>query len=67
MDVAKAITVVRCPYCVLDDEFRAMIVRPGGRCVCDKCGHSAVPSDKEFTCSCRKCFELREFDLRRCG
>jgi hypothetical protein len=32
--VAMTTTVVRCPHCVLDDEFREMIARPDGRFVC---------------------------------
>jgi transposase-like protein len=44
----RLMTVVRCPYCVLDDEFRAMVARLGGRFVCNKCGHSAVPSEQGF-------------------
>ena len=47
-------TVVRCPYCVSDDEFRQMIARSDGRFVCNKCGHSAIPDDKDFKCSCWK-------------
>ena len=58
-------TVVRCPYCVSDDEFRQMIARSDGRFVCNKCGHSAIPDDKDFKCSCWKCFELRDLDLHR--
>jgi hypothetical protein len=67
MNVAKTMTVVRCPYCVSDDEFRQMIARLGGRFACDKCGHSAIPDDNDFKCSCRTCCELRALDLRRCG
>jgi predicted RNA-binding Zn-ribbon protein involved in translation (DUF1610 family) len=67
MNIATTITVVRCPYCVSDDEFRQMIARLGDRFVCNKCGHSSIPSDKDFKCSCRGCFQLRELDLRRCG
>jgi hypothetical protein len=67
INVATTITVVQCPYCVSDDEFRRMIARVDGRFVCNKCGHSAVPKDKHFECSCRKCFQLRELDLRRCS
>ena len=39
----------------------------GGRFVCAKCGHLAIPSDKSFECACRKCFELRSINTRRCG
>ena len=33
-NVAMTTTVIRCPDCVLDDEFREMIARPDGRFVC---------------------------------
>ena len=67
VNVAMSMTVVRCPYCVSGDEFRPMSALSGGRFVCAKCGHLAIPSDKSFECACRKCFELRVLDSRRCG
>ena len=65
VNMAMATTVVRCPYCVSDNEFRQMIAGLDGRFVCNKCGHSAIPSGEHFTCSCRKCLELRDLDLHR--
>ena len=49
-----SMTVVRCPYCVSDAEFRQMIARPEGRFFCGQCGHSEIPSNRDFSCSCRK-------------
>jgi ribosomal protein S27AE len=57
--------VVRCPYCVLGDEFRPMAAHSNGRFVCNKCGHLAIPSDDHFECVCWKCLELRALDSRR--
>ena len=67
VDIRITMSAVRCPYCVLDDEFRQMISILNGRFVCSKCGHSAIPSDESFKCSCWRCLELRELQLRRCG
>ena len=37
--------MVRCPYCVLDDDFRRMISHvDGSRFFCNKCGHLARPT-----------------------
>lgn len=56
---AATTIVVRCPYCISGDEFSPMAAFSGGRFVCGKCGHLAIPSDKNFECACRRCFELR--------
>ena len=50
--------VFRCPYCVLDDEFRAMLQRPEWF-ICEQCGHVVLPGDRGFRCSCGRCVELR--------
>jgi hypothetical protein len=50
---------VRCPYCVLGDEFRSMVVYPDGRFICAKCGHLADPGDKNVKGSYWKCLALR--------
>lgn len=52
--------VVRCPYCVLDDEFRPMVAHLDGRFVCNKCGHVTRPDDPNFKCSCAHCRNLNE-------
>jgi DNA-directed RNA polymerase subunit RPC12/RpoP len=50
--------IVRCPYCVLDSEFRPMSQRSKKSFVCDTCGHT-VTSDKVYVkCSCSRCREL---------
>ena len=51
-------TAVRCPYCVSGDQFEPMAPAGDGRFACGKCGHLAIPADKNFRCACRKCFEL---------
>jgi hypothetical protein len=30
--------IVRCPYCILGDDFRPMLPKPGGWFICQKCG-----------------------------
>jgi hypothetical protein len=60
----KTMTVVRCPYCVSDDEFRQMIARLGGRFACDKSGYSAIPDDNDFKCSCRTSYGTRPPSMR---
>ena len=49
--------VVRCPYCVLGDQFRTMLQRPEWF-ICEQCGHVVLPEDPGFTCSCGRCLEL---------
>jgi hypothetical protein len=53
----KMAEVVRCPYCVLDDDFRPPLQRPPWF-ICEQCGHVVIPEDRDFKCSCRKCLEL---------
>lgn len=50
---------MRCPYCEVDNEFKAMVTHNGGRFLCVKCGHVARPEDRAFKCHCLKCQELR--------
>jgi hypothetical protein len=50
---------VRCPYCVLDTEFRPMVSHVDGTFICNRCGHTTRPGDKYFRCSCSKCIELQ--------
>jgi len=47
--------IVRCPYCILGDDFRPMLPKPGGWFICQKCGHTAQPGDPDFKCFCQKC------------
>ena len=55
----NTLTIVRCPYCVVGDEIRAMIAHLDGRFICAKCGHLAKPGGKDFKCSCPECSKLR--------
>jgi hypothetical protein len=57
--------IIRCPYCVLGHEFRPLVSQPDRTFLCPKCGHAAEPGDEYFQCSCPKCSELRELDIRR--
>ena len=49
---------VRCPYCVTDWEFHAMVAHIDGRYICNKCGHTTLPSDAEYKCHCQNCRKL---------
>jgi hypothetical protein len=50
--------IVRCPYCVLGEDFRPMLPRAEGCFICRKCGHTSIPENPEFKCFCLKCNEL---------
>jgi hypothetical protein len=56
---ADTLMVVRCPYCVLGEEFRQMVAHLDGRFICAKCGHLAISSDKDFKCCCSECSNLK--------
>lgn len=47
--------LVRCPYCVLDSEFRPMYRKSKKTFVCVSCGHTAVPEEPRSKCSCSRC------------
>jgi|HubBroStandDraft_6_1064221.scaffolds.fasta_scaffold13809_4 hypothetical protein len=51
-------TVVRCPYCVCENQFREMVAHLDGRLICRKCGHMSRPKDPSFKCICPKCREM---------
>jgi len=51
--------IVRCPYCVLGNHLRPMLLKPEGLFICQKCGHTAVPTNPDFKCFCQKCGEMR--------
>ena len=59
--------VVRCPYCVVGNEFRPMIALADGASVCAKCGHLEIPGNEDLKCHCSRCVELRALGFRRCG
>ena len=48
-------TVVRCPYCVLENEFRPMLPMAQGKYGCASCGHLCAPTDGAFRCLCVRC------------
>jgi hypothetical protein len=50
--------IVRCPYCILDDQFRPMLQRSVWF-ICEQCGHTVIPEDPDFKCSCRECLVLK--------
>ena len=41
---------------LLGDQFRTMLQRPAWF-VCERCGHTVIPGDSDFKCSCRNCQE----------
>jgi rubrerythrin len=49
--------IVRCPYCVLGDQFRIMLQRPEWF-ICERCGHVVLSEDPGFRCPCGRCLEL---------
>jgi|HubBroStandDraft_2_1064218.scaffolds.fasta_scaffold00896_5 hypothetical protein len=49
--------IVRCPYCMLSDEHKQMLQRPCWH-LCEQCGHTVIPEDKDFKCSCRNCLTI---------
>ena len=49
--------IVRCPYCVLGNGFRPMLPKQDGWFICQKCGHTVMPSNPDFKCFCQKCGE----------
>jgi len=59
--------VVRCPYCVVGNEFMPMIALADGAFVCAKCGHLEMPGHDDLKCHCSRCIELRALGFRQCG
>jgi hypothetical protein len=51
--------IVRCPYCVLGDNFMEMVGHVDGRMICRRCGHVVKTWDTDFKCGCPKCREMR--------
>jgi hypothetical protein len=47
------------PYCVVGDQARLMLPRPGGWFICPQWSHTAMPGKPEFRCFCQKCGELK--------
>ena len=48
----------RCPYCIVNDQFRVMTVLSNGRLICETCGHIVFLNDGAFRCPCLKCVEI---------
>ena len=59
--------VLRCPYCVVGNEFMPMIALADGAFVCAKCGHLEIPGNEDLKCHCSRCVEFRALGFRRCG
>jgi predicted RNA-binding Zn-ribbon protein involved in translation (DUF1610 family) len=49
--------IVRCPYCVLGNEFRPMFRRTR-KFVCISCGHTTTFDAPYSRCTCPKCQEM---------
>jgi predicted RNA-binding Zn-ribbon protein involved in translation (DUF1610 family) len=57
--------IVRCPYCVMDSEFRPMLRRSRKKWfVCVSCGHTATPDDPYLKCPCSRCREMKRIANR---
>jgi len=56
--------IVRCPYCVLGDEFRPMFRRTK-KFVCINCGHTAAPDVPHSMCDCPKCQQMSRLASQR--
>jgi len=50
--------ITSCPYCVLGDQSRPMLQRLVWF-ICENCGHTVIPDDPDFNCSCSNCRKLR--------
>ena len=55
---------VRCPYCVLDSEFRPMFRKGKKSFVCVSCGHSSIPDEPYAKCPCSRCRKLNRLANR---
>lgn len=56
----KTDKIIRCPYCVEDRTFKAMLRHSSGDWfVCNVCGHLSLPSEPCFQCTCGKCVALK--------
>ncbi len=56
--------IVRCPYCVLDAEFRPMFSRSKRSYVCVSCGHTATAGGPSAKCGCTGCRKLNQIVSR---
>src|SRR5262249_53853506 len=54
-------SVVRCPYCVEENNFKPMVGHPfDGRFICASCGHIVRIGMPNHPCACPKCLTLRD-------
>ena len=61
--------VLRCPFCVLGQDFRPLLARTDGRFYCSQCGHTASPRELSYACGCAQCARMShgavQLDQRR--
>ena len=50
--------VLRCPYCVVGNEFMPMIALADGAFVCAKCGRLEIPGKDDLKCHCSRCYRV---------
>lgn len=50
--------IVRCPYCVLGNEFRPMFRQSKKKFLCVACGHTSKPEEPYSKCACSRCLKL---------
>ena len=50
--------IIRCPYCVLDSEFRPMLRKSRKLFICVSCAHTAATGGSHLNCSCSRCHEM---------
>jgi hypothetical protein len=52
---------LRCPYCAEGADFRLMAQRGASdACICQACGHLAMPGFPTYQCFCRNCRKLEQ-------
>jgi len=56
--------IVRCPYCVLGNEFRPMFRQSKKKFLCVSCGHAAKPEEPYAKCACSRCLKLSRLAAR---
>jgi hypothetical protein len=50
---------IRCPYCVMGDDFKPMRYIDNDLYFCDKCGHMVRAGNITFECTCDRCRTMR--------
>lgn len=59
MNAPEKNKIPRCPYCVLDGQFRPLKTLGNGRQICENCGHIVFPEDRAFRCPCQECIKAQ--------